>query len=287
MRWSFAIVIFATGCVASTAEPVYAVRRSALVPHPQPPMRTGFPLDGDVRLSVTDSTVLVPVQPVETAGANAGLYVARHNIGGALRFRIGDAEIGLSGQGSLLRGAMPVAKDAARAPSYGAAVFGAQLAYSIEIDPRFRIGFEVSAAHAMISFFEQRRCIQNCVGAGYSEESGEHEVLISGWSVTPSLRQGRATFFGGITRVNHLTNSKLDIETATSQQFDDADEVRPGPTYTILGIGVEYAATRTLKLLGQVHQAISSDVVSYGPAFGIAFSLDLDFPNPDDARRSR
>lgn len=281
MRGIASVVVLA-GCVAPKPVPVYSVRRSALVPHTQPPMRTGHAPDGSVRFTTYDSTVLVPVKPTETAGANAGLYIARHNIGGSLDITLSErTDLALLVQGSLLRGAMAVANDAARPPDTdGTMGAGFELAHAFALSDQVDLGVVAGALHLEVPFFEEGRCIANCTdtGSGYYSESGEHGVTIWSLSLIPSYRDGNVTVFAGVTLRNHPTNSKFDTETATSNAYDDADELRGGPMYTILGGGLEWAATRTIKLLALVHRPVSNTVVHYGPAFGFALSFDVSVP---------
>src|SRR5687767_12774719 len=87
---ALAVAIAAAGSAGAcmpTPEPVYAVRRSALIPHVAPPAHSGAPPRGRLQLEFHGSTVIAPIPAQEAAGANAGLYIARHNLGGSVRVR--------------------------------------------------------------------------------------------------------------------------------------------------------------------------------------------------------
>jgi hypothetical protein len=278
MRWVLVVLMFA-GCNLAP-EPVYSVRRSALVPHPQPPMRTGHTMDHEVRITGYDSTYLVPIKPVEAAGANAGLYVARHNMGGSVDVRITEhTDIAVIGQASLARGSMPVATDAAKPPdSQAAGGFGAELAHAIPMSDHAQIALVAGAMVFGVPYYEEGHCIANCTGVGDYSQSGDTSIAIWSLSVLPSYREGRFTAFGGITWRNHPTNVKTDTETQAALAYDNTGELNGGPTYTILGAGLEWAATDTVKLLVEVHQPLTDTVVRYGPALGFAASFDFDVP---------
>src|SRR6185503_6713044 len=106
------------------------------------------------------------------------------------------------------------------------------------------------------------RCVANCGVTTYYVHDGElADIPIWNVSVLPSYRDHQLTVFGGITWRNHPTNSKFDTKTQTQLAMEDAGDVRAGPTYRLIEVGVEYAATPTWKLLVIAHQAITTDVV--------------------------
>src|SRR5258706_3556590 len=152
----------ATGCIL-TPDPVFAVRRSAVVPHRAPPMRTGHALDQQVRITGYAATDIVQVKPVETAGANAGLYVARHNLGGTIAVRLAEhTDLAFSGQASLEQGAMAVATDAAMRPHGNAIGFGGELAHAFPVNDQIQVGAILGAMHFQVPYYEVGTCIMNC-----------------------------------------------------------------------------------------------------------------------------
>lgn len=273
-----AVSLVYSGCVGSD-EPLYAVRRSALVPHPQPPMQTGHAPDDDLRLTVYDSTVLVPVRPVETAGANAGLYVARHNLGGDLAIAVSPrTELLLGGEASLLRGAMAISRDAPPPPLDTSAVFTmrAGMAHAVQLSDDVQLGLHLSLGSSTIPYNEEGRCLMNCGASTYYATSGTHEVMDWSASLLPNYRVGRLTMFGGLTLTNHPTNSKYDTVRETQLAYEDDAQTRTGPTYAIAGAGAEWAASRTVHFLAQVFEPLSTSVAAYAPAFAVALSVGAD-----------
>lgn len=276
------------GCLPAPPDPVYAVRRSALVSHPAPPSRSGAPMTRDVEFQLSHSTVVVPIEPVETIGANAGLYVARHNIGGGVRFRTTENfDLGLRFETSLLRGAMAIAKDR-DAPPYGTSVaFGPTFHYAAPLGGGFYLGFAMDLLLRWNPYREEGRCIRNCsYGADSYVESGNHVHLQPTFAVLPSYRAGRFTVFVGLTRRNHATNTKNDTQTESANERDDADELRTGPAYVLLGGGVEAELGSGFKLLAHVYQPVSTSVARYGPVLGLALSFGFDrLPLPQAPQR--
>lgn len=266
-----------SSCLPTPPEPVFAVRRSALVPHPSPPIRTGHPISG-VRASLRDSTLLVPIEPVETDGANAGLYVARHNVGFDLRTALSrSVDFGLHIDTALLRGAMPIAKDATR-PPYGDHATGAgiSLGASAPLTGPWRLGFAAELGFVSIPFFEEGRCIRNCGWELWYEESGHHEVWNTIFSVIPSYRDGPFTVYANVTFRNHATNTKSETQTDGQNMRDDASEIRRGPAYMIMGTGIEYA-TGALRVGAQVFLPATTSIADYGPALGITLGVEHDY----------
>lgn len=289
MRWLVvsAVLALQTACLPPPPEPVYAVRRSALVSHPAPPPHSGAPMTKDVEFQLSDSTVLVPIKPVETIGANAGLYVARHNIGTAMRFKVSEVfDMGIRSEVSLLRGSMAIAKLHDAPPDGTSVGVGPTLHYAAPLGGGFYLGFALDLLVRWNPYREEGRCIRNCsYGTDSYVEEGNHAHLQPVFAVLPSYRVGRLTVFAGITRRNHATNTKNDTQTETANDHDDADEVRTGPAYVLLGGGVEVELGGGVKLLGHIYQPVSTSVARYGPVLGLAISVGFDNGNEPEWRR--
>ena len=269
------ILVTLLGLAACTPEPLYYVKRSALVPHPTPSTHSGRAPDGAVELSVAQSTVLVPVEPTETPGANAGLYVARDNLGLAARFRVGrHSDLGLSLEVGREQGAMKIARDAPAAPHLGdTEAFGLGWQTELPIDHHFSIGVGMELALHAVPYHEEGTCIANCkyaVNKSY-EENSVNTVLTGKLWLLPSWREGRVTVYGGLTYLNHPTNTKRDIQGAYA--WDDGDEVRSGPGYALLGGGVEVNLGAGFHPFLQIFQPVSTSVASYGPVLGAGLKL--------------
>lgn len=277
----------AAGCLPSPPEPVYAVQRSALVAHPAPPAWSGTPLRGRVQFRASNSTVLVPVEPEETAGANAGLFVARHNIGGAMRLRVaGDWELALSAEGSPVTDAMQISDSSLDPPDGTSWTKGAGLRYSAAVTESWRLGLGAELRHTTSPYREQGTCVANCTAASpdYMEE-GTHGLFGYTMSLVPSYDFGDVVVFAGLTRQNHPTNTRKQRQTASANSNDDLDELREGPGYTIVGAGIEFRVWRHVTITGHVFQPLSTDVATYGPAVG--FALGGELYDPDQPRYSR
>lgn len=275
------LLIFAAVAVslASAAPPTYRVRRSALVPHPSPPAWSGQPLSKPIELRVRNSTVLVPVEPSESPGANAGLYVARHNVGGSVRARAGDNwALGVGLDVGLDEDAMQIADDSTKPPEEGAThTWRVSARYSLPLEHGWRVGFGGSAGLLSAAYHETGECIANCEGAPqYYEESGIKTVPVWSLSLLTSRRLAAATLFGGLTVENHPRNTKNGTYTVGDDDSDD--ELSSGPAYVLVGGGVEWQVTDDLKLLGQIYQPVSSEIARYGPVLGVSVAVDLGTP---------
>lgn len=289
MRWLVAVAVVGlqAACLPPPPDPVYAVRRSALVSHPAPPSHTGAPMTKDVEFRLSDSTVLVPIKPVETIGANAGLYVARHNISTGVRFKVAEVfDLGVRTEVSLLTGAMPIAKDRDAPPPGTGVAFGPTFHYAAPLGGGLYLGFALDLMVRWDPYREQGRCIRNCsYGADSYVEEGHHALFQPVFAVLPSYRVGRFTVFAGITRRDHATNTRNDTQTETANDYDNADELRNGPAYVLLGGGVEVELGGGVKVLGHIYQPVSTSVARYGPVLGLALSVGFDKPSEPEWRR--
>tara|TARA_R110002073_G_scaffold245044_7_gene407627 strand:- start:15776 stop:16663 length:888 start_codon:yes stop_codon:yes gene_type:complete len=281
-----AFMVWAAGCIPGPPPPVYAVQRSALVAHPSPPVWSGTPLRGRVQFQASSSTVVIPVTPEETQGANAGLFVARTNIGGTLRMRFGDTlTVKLIGEFSPDTKAMQISEESLGAPKGMVATLGAGLEYSIPLSGPWRLGLAGDLSLGRSPFREQGRCIENCFNAADYYEEGRHSVPIYSASVIPSYTFGDVVVFGGLTMRNHPTNTRKNRQIAGAD--DEDDELRQGPAYYLLGTGVEVRAGRHLSFVGHVFQPISTDIAKYGPAVGFAIRGELYDPKPKRYSRAQ
>ena len=232
------------------------------------------------------STVVVPVEPTETQGANAGLFVARTNIGGALRMRFGDnLTIKLIGEFAPDKNAMQISEESLGSPEGMVATLGAGFEYSVPLSGPWRLGLAADLSLGRSPFREQGRCIENCFSAPDYYEEGRHSVPIYSASVIPSYSVGDVVFFGGLTMRNHPTNTRKNRQIAGTD--DESDELRQGPAYYLVGTGVEVQASRHLSFVGHIFQPISTDIAKYGPAVGFAIRGDLYDPDPEPKRYSR
>lgn len=267
----------ATGCVW----PTYEVRRSAFVPHLVPPARSGQPPAGRVQLAGYDSTVIVPVDPVEAPNANSGLYVARHQIGGGARIRVGESsfDVGPEVEVGLPADAMRTSEDAPGQPEGATWGSGISMQYAIPLGDMMRLGIAGGFLLYTVPYREIATCISGC-SSGY-EESGRHFVPVYSLSLLPSVRVNRSLVaFGGVTFRNQPTNTGDAIETKEAFESDDSAEVRAGPMNMIVAAGVEVDLGAGLKAFTQLAQPITRDPLAYGPSVGAGLSLALGEP-PD------
>jgi len=256
-------------------EPMYQVRRSALVMHPSPPLRTGAPMTEAVELSARASTVLMPIAPHEARDANADLHVARHNLATSVRFRV-DArwDLGLLFETGLQRGSMAIAKDSLVLPDVTAVSgAGVTMQYAIPIDRHVSLGIAVDGLLVAVPYREIFHCIENCDGVSDFDRDATELTPVGRLALLPSYRDRGVTAYGGLTLVNHPVVAKHQVLGEWSA--DRLDRVDPGPGYLLLSAGLDYRATPVVHLFAEGFVPVSRSVASYGPSIGggLRFSL--------------
>jgi hypothetical protein len=253
--------------------PVYRVQRAARVPHAAVPLRTGQPLAGPVELTVGASNLDDVIAP-ERGDAATGVEVARRQVRGELRFRIGR-----HGEAALVheRGVGPPAHrlDDGTAPigdgdPHGT---GGALRYAILDDTRkFALGIDVEVLQWSLPYVEYRTCVENCVGSsGTTIDRGTvHETTV-GFGLTPTYRHRRWVVFGGAFVRNHPTVVRKGTEYSTM----NSEDVEGGPTNVLLHAGFAYQLLDGISVLLLGHQNVTTDPVRYGPGLAVALSASL------------
>jgi hypothetical protein len=262
------VLALATGC--ST----YSVRKSALAPHIAPPMRSGQDLgEASGEASFGASTLASAAAPQEGDGANAGLYIPRVEVVGALRKRISDnLDLGVMWDHGFRRGAYATSEDQ---PSpnknnvYGGGLSGF---YSLATSaPGLRIGVGLDLLLYSIPFVEYRTCVSLCGGQTYTQVDHDRETIgVASLSVVPSWKTGRLTVFGGGTLRNHPT-----VEKGSLEVLDVDDEVEGGPVNFILHAGVDVELGGGLRAMALVYQPIDQNPVQYYPTLGVGLTIPL------------
>lgn len=258
-------------------EPVYQVRRSALVMHPTPPLRTGAPMTESVEISARASTVLMPIAPHEARDANADLHVARHNLATSLRFRVNARwDLGLLFETGLQRGSMAIAKDSLVLPDVTAVSgAGVTMQYAIPITQRVSLGLAFDGLLVLVPYREIFHCIQNCEGISDFDRDATELTAVRRLALLPSYRDRGVTAYGGLTLVNHPVAAKHLVLGGWSA--DSADAVDSGPTYLLLSAGLDYRVTPIVHLFAEGFVPVSGmqAVASYGPTIGFGLRLSL------------
>jgi len=264
-----------TGC------PPVSVRRSALVPHAAPTMRSGQPVSGPAELSVSTPRLVSLGDPVEGDGANAGLYLPRLQGTSELRFpspRKPALDLGVHYEYGFLRGATPIADDQPRPRKGGVYGAGGSVYWAPQVRPGFRIGLGIRATIYSIPFIEYRTCVDGCGGGAFTNiEDGRSKVLVLGSSIAPSFKTGNTTLFASLTARHHPTNTKGEV--TTDPYFDDGDEIRRGPMILIAAAGAE-VDLGPLRAMANVFLPLDQTIVRYAPTVGMAISIPLGSTGP-------
>lgn len=284
---AFAVVVCALALGGCGPEQVYQVRRSALVMHPTPPLRTGAPMTESVELSARASTVLMPIAPHEARDANADLHVARHNLSTSLRLRMNARwDLGLLFETGLQRGSMAIAKDSLALPDVTAVSgAGVTMQYAIPITQRMSLGLASDGLMIAVPYREIFHCIENCEGVSDFDRSATELTPVLRLSVLPSYRDRGVTAYGGLTLVNHPVAAKHQV--LGDWSADRINSVDSGPWYTLLSAGLDYRATPIVHLFAEGFVPMSTSVASYGPTIGFGLRFSLAAPADAPARGQR
>ncbi|MCC6997501.1 MAG: hypothetical protein IT370_22990 [Deltaproteobacteria bacterium] len=270
--WFMVALLGLAGCGPA---PVYQVRRSALVMHPTPPLRTGAPMSEPVEIAARASTVLMPIAPHEARDANADLHVARHNLSTSVRFRVSArGDLGLLFETGLQPGSMAIAEDSLALPDVGAVSgAGVTMQYAVELNQRVSLGIAFDGLLVAVPYREVLRCVENCEGISDFDRDATELTPVGRLALLPSYRERNVTAYGGVTLVNHPVAARRQVLDTWSA--DISDRIDPGPLYTLLSAGLDYRATPVLHLFTEGFIPVSRSVASYGPSIGFGVRLSL------------
>lgn len=268
---------------ACVPPPVYRVQRTARVPRPAVPLRTGEPLDGPAELSVGMNSFGDVIEP-ELVDKEASLEVPKAQARSELRFRLGrrGARGELAGiyEQSLENGMKPL--DPTQAPVREGAPSGVGLAlrYSFATGaPGFSIGAGIEAMSWQIPYVEYRTCVSYCEENNAPQmqiNHGTEDVSTLGFALTPTYRTGALALYAGAYTRRHPTIERKGSETYAYAYDQD---VSRGTYNLLVQAGIEYRMP-VLSLLATVQQDLTADPVLYGPTFGVAIALRV----PNDTK---
>jgi len=274
------LVLAVAGLIGCVPPPVYRVQRTARVPHPAAPMRTGEPLAGPIELSVGASTFGDVTAP-ELVDNDASIEVAREQMRAELRIRLGKrgeiAPIFETAMGKM------VALDHTQAPVEDGKPTGVGIAGRYSFDGgapglSFGVGFE--GMTWQIPYVEYRTCVAYCEENNAPTQQVNHGyegVETFGLSLTPTYRVGNFALFGGAYTRRHPTIKRKGSEMYAADYDKDVD----GGRYNwLLNAGIEYRLP-VMSVMATVQQNLTRDPVAYGPSFGLA----LAFRVPETKRR--
>ena len=277
MRPSLACVLvlaLAGGCYPPP--PVYRVQRSARVPRPTVPLRTGQPLAGPIELSFGASSVADTLEP-RGANSDEAIEVPRHQLRGELRIRLFERGEIAAIHERAIGGATKL--DPTQADVDAGQPWGAGAAWRYSIAPhgeRWSVGLDIELLRWSVPYREIRTCVENCEDVPLvqyvDDVSGE---TTAGFGVTPAYRvTPQLTLFGGVFTRNHPRITRKGEEIG---EYNDADTT--GGPFNVLvhaGAAMQLGAFTALLL---VHQNLDSDPVRYGPSIGIAIAAAIDPAN--------
>jgi hypothetical protein len=279
MRWL--VLLFVAACIP-VPPPVYRVQRTARVPHPAAPLRSGEPLEGPAELSIGASSFGDTRAP-RLADPAAAVEVPTTQMRGEARFRILRGEIAAITDHAIEATMQPI--DRTQAPVSAGTAWSVGLAtrYSIELpDTHLSIGLGLEALRWNIPYVEYRSCVANCDGAPLQEMlHGSEMIGTLAYSITPSYRAGALAIFGGLYAAQHPTIVRKGTELYATDYNSDVDH---GDYNYILHAGVE-VHLGYVSVIAQVQDDVTRSPLAYGPSFGFALAAHTpEIPRPPPPR---
>jgi hypothetical protein len=265
------LVLLAAGPLIATAclpEPIYKVQRSARVPHPAAPLRSGAPLDAPFEASFGTSSAF-DLRAPRLVDHTAAVETPAVQVRGELRLRLGTyGEIHIANEHSF----DPSAIDPTQAPIPGgrnAWSFNAGVRYAVPVAPDVFIGLGLESVAWTLPYVEYRSCVANCEGSPAQErDTGTDNLWGLAADITPTYRTGDLTVFAGLHIAPNPTIRRKGTEVGA---IDYESDLALGPTSYIVHAGAEYKLG-PVSLLAQIQQDLGGDPVSYGPSFGFAIA---------------
>jgi hypothetical protein len=251
--------------------PRYLVQRSARVPRPTVPLRTGQPLSGPIELSAGMSSIGHSKRP-EASDPMTALEIPNATGRGELRLRFFDNGEVAAIHERALGGATKLDDTQADVTSGNPWGAGAAVRYSINNGARWSVGLDFEFMRWVLPYTELRRCVENCEGVDTVQNihsTSTHST--GGLGVTPAYRFGRVTLFGGVYMRNHPT---IDRKGEELTEYNDGDTTN-GPANVLVHAGIAFRHD-WFEALVLVNQNMEREPVFYGPSIGFALSATLD-----------
>ena len=269
------------GCVPPA--PIYRVQRTARVPHPAVPLRTGEPLAGMVEASVGASSFGDARDPRLVDGSDA-VEVPSRQYRGELRLRLRRAEV--AGIYEWANGGSMQALDRTQAPVGEGNVEGrgAAVRYSIDAEHGLSFGLGLEALAWSIPYVEYRTCVANCAindAPAMQVLHGTQSVATVAFAFTPTYRIGRFALFAGAYTRRQPTIVRKGTEMYVDGGHDS--DVDGGRYNWLVHTGVEVRFP-VVSLLLQIQQDLTRDPVWYGPSLGFALAARMPEPHSKPAR---
>ena len=262
--------------VLACVPPTSVVKRSAVVPHAAPIARSGQPMGGNLAEIALGTDTLAPTAAPGENDPDAGLVIPRIQTDIAGRLRAGMLEhvdFGFVYRRAFAEKATPVADDLPN-PGRDASIYGASFHISAPTrDPGFRIGFATELSVMDLPFVVFESCIENCAGRPTNTIREDRELVLGyAFTLLPSWRVGRVSFFGGMTMRNHPTIDKKDVVTSF---VGDVKGPTTGPPIFILSAGLEVDIAAGLRAGLGVYQPVPGGPVEYAPTVSASLTIPL------------
>jgi len=257
------LIPLVAGCIGN-------IQRSARVPHPGVPLRSGQPLDTPAEFSAGLSNVTDVIKP-SVGDATQAVEVPSTEMRDELRFRLGRrGEIALIYEQGF--GATSQQPDRTQAPVGRGDVhgYGVSGSYAFQTNtPGLSIATTLEVIGWSVPYVEYVTCT-NCLSMWTIVDHGRANPMTLGIGIGPSYRTGNITLFGGGFARNHPTTERKELNTDVT--FSDNGDVQSGPFNLLLHAGIEIELQRWLSAVLVIHQDVVANPVQYGPGIGLALT---------------
>ncbi len=234
------ILAAAVLALAGSASSDYQVNQRGSVSAPRAALGDGQPLEGRTRIEGHAATTTASGGGAGPARfSSSGAAVTRHQVGGALRRRVGrDADLGVEADGSWAPSATTRSGEAIDAPDEVAM----DVALAVRVSTRLsrsgavRLGWLANVGAHSTPIART---------GSFSGVSRDTSVLVR-TALVPSLRRGAVTLFGSAGLA-----SETDVPAQVSGQTEDNED--PGAVANTSGLAFTVAAGATVDLGGGAH----------------------------------
>lgn len=261
------VVVLAQGCAPTQ------YRQSSLVPIPSLP--TPPRMNSWVEVSGGDSTLAFVSPPTLAPNTNAGLWLSRVQLEGAVtvrphRFRRVRWGLRLPWMVALPDGAVAASPTTLENPGLAARGFGTGASVRADFDSGVSFGFTVDLMGVSIPSRVRPVAYDGMpLGSAYDSIQRTNVAVFSG-TFSLGMKVGRLVeLFSVLGMRNQPTNL------GSFSSYTGAAEVRSGPMNGVIGVGANVDVVRGLAVVPQIQWPFTGTPVMYGPIFSLALRVEI------------
>lgn len=263
----FLVALALLGACNST----YLVERAATVPHIEPLLRNGVPMEAPVEVQLGAGSVGDVMTPRAPDGA-AAVEIPGLQFDAQGRVRVGK-HVGLgvmlaSGAASTAR---PARQDQLPVEGGNPNGAGLQLVASVpSADPHWVLGVGVEVMRWSVPYVESGVCT-DCDEPYTWIERGRQVVPQLAVGATQTYRGRHVDLTGGLTLRSHPTIKRLLVE----RDGDSSGEVEVGTANLVASLGVDVKLGGGVRAGAVLYSSLNAAPVRYGPSLALTLTLPL------------